>query len=182
MRKQSIEIPNQDVISFETKLKSKFSKQISVRYLFWVCNEQAVNKFYGSVGNGKFRLIPLIPGRNFFTPVFSGSYIQHKTSMNVVVHFQNSPITQGAYLSFLSAIVLIFMRLMLDLLQAHTFNADILPALFAFTILLVVLFLTNRYFKKKIIQQFWHFERWFPNAKVLPYHKSSHSIRNSSTY
>ena len=85
---QQIHCPVED---FKNHLEQITKKQESFFPPLWLEGKETKTfKFYGVVGDSSFRLMPLISGKTFFTPVFIGDY-QGSEPVAVNLRVKSSP-------------------------------------------------------------------------------------------
>jgi len=98
----------------EQMFLSKTEVWSSCRYRQWVPEVAAKrgNMFYGSVKKEGYRIIPLVSGKNFLTPVFSGEIKRSDGELTRVTCFvQDSPFVRLSKVFLLSSVLILIVFL-----------------------------------------------------------------------
>ncbi len=124
-------------------------------YLVWVESSllDSGMKFYGSIEAQSFTITPLIAGRNFFTPIFRGSYGGSESETMLHVTVKDSPFSIGMILFMTIAVVTSFLETVANL-RTVTWQ-DVLWLAIPVGLWLAF-YLLNRYFKRKAVHRFFN--------------------------
>ena len=121
--------------------------------------------FYGNVTRNSFRVVPIIGGRNYFTPIFVGNYDGTETTA-IQMRMVSSP-DLIATLAFFSLFLLT--NLIEFLINPGLFQLSELPPLAMGWLILLVLLILDKRTKKKIFARYSSYlSSQNPNASDSP--------------
>lgn len=122
-------------------------------------NSTRVHKFYGVITDNSFRLIPIVLGKNFFTPVFVG-YFYGSSPVNVEIKVVNSPPVIVYYVFLLISQFCLMLGLVSDLLNGSGLGSAFFHDLMVLgmsLILFIVFSLVVYQMRKKYVARFLHY-------------------------
>lgn len=93
-------------ISFDCtahELQSKITKVTTIqkrfKYVIWIDSQKYAtsNSFYGVINENCFEIVNIIPGRNYFTPVFYGVFQEKDSNTIIKITAKQSPLISLSY-------------------------------------------------------------------------------------
>ena len=147
--KKRIEI-NASSMQLLSRLLQLVDKKNPFKYLFWVKEnyKNTAFKYYGMVDGEKFKIVPIVIGRNFFTPIIKGSVEDKDGNTVVECSVRNSPCINCCIVIGLIGSILNIV----ELIQSHDFSN--LSFTLTPVILLAVFVIMSNYYKRKAIEKF----------------------------
>lgn len=117
------------------------------KYETWIENKTPGKKYYGEISDSSFSIVPLVSGRNYFTPILRGEMKNCAEGMELRVKACNSPLVMAEWPLLLFSLFFI-VRMFIDFSPAYIRFA-VVPL-----VLVGVGLLISRSAKKKALEGF----------------------------